>query len=444
MRFTSINITRQAICCALAISILVSHDAALAAARNNYIWKNVRISGANAWVTGIIAHPRQKGLFYIRTDVGGCYRWDAKQAKWIPLNDFMSFAQRNYFGGEGIAIDPSNPKLLYIAGGTWTYGGNGTIFKSLNQGATWKKLAIDVPMGGNEDRRWAGERLMVSPSNFKVLLFGSRTKGLWRSDDAGATWSHVTGIPTAHDDIGVQSVAFDNSTPGTVYAAVSQNGVYKSTDNGDSWTAIGGNTTPYRLAAGSNGALWYTHGKGVSKYFGGMWLDCNVGGTDSYCGLAVNPKDASDVIVSKGAATTSTLWRTLDGGATWVQKDTHLTNASIPWFTNVKKPYGISNIVFDPYNTNSVWEVDGLGMWRTDSIASNPAIFALIDNGREEDVTLAIATPPAGIELFTGIADVDGFAHDNGLDAYPSRKLGINRAYIGHTLSIAYQETNPS
>jgi hypothetical protein len=38
---------------------------------------------------GIITHPTQPGLMYIRSDVGGAYRWDSTNKIWIPLTDFI-------------------------------------------------------------------------------------------------------------------------------------------------------------------------------------------------------------------------------------------------------------------------------------------------------------------------------------------------------------------
>src|SRR5882724_9613661 len=77
-----------------------------------YIWTNVKWGGGG-YVTGIVAHPSAPNLLYIRTDVGGCYRWDAANQRWIPLLDWLPLSHANLFGGESIAIDPSNPNNVY-------------------------------------------------------------------------------------------------------------------------------------------------------------------------------------------------------------------------------------------------------------------------------------------------------------------------------------------
>ena len=162
--------------------------------RKPYVWRSVPIGGGG-YVTDVYCHPKQKDLVYIRTDVGGFYRWDARNARWVPLTDRFPRSQSNYYGGEGLALDPSNPHLVYIAAGKYEWASPGTIFKSSDQGRSWKKLPLDLPMGGNEDHRWGGPRLVVSPFHPSVLLFGSREGGLWRSADAGASWSKVGAFP---------------------------------------------------------------------------------------------------------------------------------------------------------------------------------------------------------------------------------------------------------
>jgi xyloglucan-specific exo-beta-1,4-glucanase len=411
-------------------------EKAYISAPKDYVWKNVQISGANAWVTGITAHPKQKGLFYIRTDVGGAYRWDSAKTSWVPLNDSIPFSQRNYYGGEAVGLDPNDANVVYYAGGAWLHGGNGTIMKSTDQGATWKKLPIDVPMGGNQERRWAGDRLAVSPSNAKVVLFGSRTKGLWRSSNAGASWAAAPAIPTATDTIGVQSIAFDATKPGMVYAAVSENGVYKSTDDGATWASIGGDAEPQRIAVGGDGVLWYANRAGISKYASGGWTDCAAGGPGVYNALAINPNNPKDVLVGKGETSKVTLYRTLDGGETWTKKPARF-NSTVGWW-HPGTSWTVSNLAFDPSNTKAVWADNSL----TTDIDADTVNFYYAPAGHEEDCTLCIATPPTGTELFTGIMDVDGFAHDKGLDEYPSRTLGGGA--IGYTLSIAYEEKDPA
>src|SRR5439155_4021257 len=126
--------------------------------------------------------------------------------------------QSAYCSSEGFAIDPNDVNTIYYAGGNNNISTTGAIFKSTDQGTTWTQLnGPSIEMDGNGDQRWGDCRLLVSPSNSNVLLFGSRKNGLWRSADAGGTWTNITALPAGTSGYGVQSIAYDPATPGQVY-----------------------------------------------------------------------------------------------------------------------------------------------------------------------------------------------------------------------------------
>src|SRR5581483_8363231 len=117
---TSKTTARRLLCGAIA-ALLLSPAAQLAAQSTDapsYHWHNARIV-AGGYVDGIIAHPKQQGLFYARTDVGGAYRYDAKNNKWIALNDWVPSADQQWTGIESIAIDPNHPNMLYMVAGLY-------------------------------------------------------------------------------------------------------------------------------------------------------------------------------------------------------------------------------------------------------------------------------------------------------------------------------------
>src|SRR3954464_730163 len=130
-----------------------------------YTWKNVAIYGGG-FVTGIITHPKEKGLIYCRTDIGGAYRWDEKNQTWIPLNDWVSRKEGNLLGIESLAIDPNDPSKLYIAAGTYSQSKDVTsILRSSDQGKTFQRSDVNLRMGGNDGGRPVGERLAVDPND---------------------------------------------------------------------------------------------------------------------------------------------------------------------------------------------------------------------------------------------------------------------------------------
>jgi hypothetical protein len=81
-----------------------------------YTWKNAPIGGGG-FVTGIITH-QTSGDIYCRTDVGGAYRWDAANNKWIQLLDWINESENGFIGVEALALDPQNANNVYMLCGT--------------------------------------------------------------------------------------------------------------------------------------------------------------------------------------------------------------------------------------------------------------------------------------------------------------------------------------
>src|SRR5436190_2801136 len=151
-----------------------------------YAWGNVALGGGG-YVSGIITH-KTSGDIYCRTDVGGAYRWDATNSKWIPLLDWTSDSETGYQGVEAIALDPQNANNVYLFVGT-SYFNNGksAILKSTDKGNTFTTIITgDNSSGqftahGNRMGRNNGERLAVDPNNSNILFCGTGKNGLWKS-----------------------------------------------------------------------------------------------------------------------------------------------------------------------------------------------------------------------------------------------------------------------
>jgi len=240
-----------------------------------YRWKNVKIV-AGGFITGIIPHPTIPGISYVRTDIGGAYRYDFLSNKWTPLTDLFNQNDWNLTGTESIATDPVDPTRLYLAQGTYvqSWAGNGAILRSRDFGFTFDRIALPIKLGSNEAGRYSGERLAVDPQHHNVLYLGSRNNGLWKSADFGTTWNQVVSFPITGptSGVGVIFVVFQ-PTAGkpneeTIYAGVSDNttGLYSSTDGGATWQVVVGQPTgffPTHQALGPDGNLYVTYADGT-------------------------------------------------------------------------------------------------------------------------------------------------------------------------------------
>ena len=424
-----------------------------------YVWRNVVIGGGG-FSPDVLFSSAEKGLAYLRTDVGGAYRWDAPDQRWIPLED--SIWQDSYFGIESIAPDPHDANVVYLAAGMY-YREPAAIMRSADRGRTWRITQVPFRMGGNEDGRGMGERLAVDPNRTSTLLFGSRHDGLQRSDDSGATWHKVQSFPWRglgapqphHTHGGVSFVVFDPSS-GTVgagsqviYAGIAdaaRNHLFRSGDGGRSWQPVAGgprsDMLPAKAAIASDGTLYvdYCTGLGPNGVDGGAvwkldtrsgkWTDITpVRGPDAeggYMGLSIDRRHAGRLAVSTVDRWNrhDTIWLSKDAGAHWTSlRERSSRDVSEVPFLGSEKPENavggwIAGLAFDPFDGGTLAYTTGGTVYRTADSLKPHLLWTPWVHGVEETVPLSLASPTAGAHLVSGIGDVHGFVHER-LDAAP-------------------------
>jgi xyloglucan-specific exo-beta-1,4-glucanase len=240
-----------------ALAALVSlAPATQAATTDAFHWGNVAIGGGG-FVSAVLPSYVEKNLFYVRTDVGGAYRWNESDKKWIPLNDWIGADELGLWGIEAMAVDPKTPGKVYAMAGTFYWNmiegrGRTAFLRSSDYGKTWEKIFVWDTLKqlfnahGNGMGRGNGERLALDPNDPKVMFYGSRNKGLWKSLDNGSTWSHVdafttaAGSDTTWNGAGFSFVQFAPGSSTTLYAGFLRESpnVFRSTDGGKTWSSL--------------------------------------------------------------------------------------------------------------------------------------------------------------------------------------------------------------
>ncbi len=432
----------------------------VARADEGYTWRNVQIHGGG-FVTGIVFHPSEAGLVYARTDVGGAYRRDGEGGPWVPLTDWIGRSDSNDMGIESIGLDPTDPQRVYLAAGTYTqsFAPNGAILRSVDRGETWTVIPVPFKMGANEDGRSNGERLVVDPNRPSLLYFGSRKNGLWKSVDHGSHWEPVGTFPVTStpNGVGISFVLLDaasgssgNATP-IIYAGVSQDSpsLYRSTDAGATWSPVPGapGGMPHHGALGAAGTFFVTIGNGpgpngvtggaVWRYEPGAnrWTDVSPvrpTGSDlfGYAGLSVDAQHQATLVVStidrwnRG----DQIYRSTDAGGHWTSVlERSSIASSTPW-TFFHAPtsgttHWMGDVDIDPFDSSHATYVTGWGVFASHDLSDGEAGVGVRwffdDDGLEETVPLALVSPPLGAPLLSALGDIGGFRHDS-LDASPS------------------------
>ncbi len=484
-RISSIRCGATVAVCAILFPLIPAHA--------EYYWGNVRFDGGG-FVNAVLFHPKAKDILYARTDVGGVYRFDAANSRWIPLTDWISEEDRGLFGGESFAIDPNDPKRLYVLAGTGYFSnGRTAILRSENYGDSFDTTYVDFLAHGNGMGRQTGEKLVVDPNMPNILFCGSRTKGLYKSTDYGKTWNNIyqVAISSATGNAltnvnGISFVVIDSTkkaTEGhssTIYLGISAktDNLQISTDGGKTWNVVTGGPTnlmPHRAKlVGDELFLTYSNSEGphsvsqgaVYKYNTATktWTnitpfqdesttarmgDGSQSASHGFGGISIDPNDVNHIVVttlcyyggrhffaSEKDAWGDRIYVTTDGGKTWTHGQGYNDGVNIDALDNQwiegNAIHWAGSIEFDPFNTKKVWVTSGNGVFQTDDITAKVPVWKFQSKGIEETVPLDIVSVVDG-PLVTAIGDYDGATYTDITKSTPRHNPAI-----GTTNSLGY------
>ncbi|MEW5918125.1 MAG: hypothetical protein AB1762_17110, partial [Gemmatimonadota bacterium] len=333
-------------------------------------WRNigpVNMSGRVADVEGVPGNPN---IVYVGSASGGIWKTVNGGLTWKPLFDSQPVASIG-----DIALEPGNPDVIYVGTGeskprnSASYG-NG-VYKSTDGGATWKHIGLT-----NSERIARIIVSSADPRVVYVGVLGhvygpNAERGVYRSLNGGETWERVLYIDDRH---GVAELAMDPQNANILYAGMwrferkpwthlsgsEQGGVFKSVDAGRTWTKLtkglpkllgriavqaapSNPNVVYVLAESNEGTLFRSEDRGET--FTTIYRNVDIVNRGFYfTKMRVDPADENRVYAISG-----NLMSSIDGGRTFrrISLNTHVDYHSL-WV--------------DPTNPNRLWQAQDGGV----------------------------------------------------------------------------------
>ena len=234
-----------------------------------------------------------------------------------------------------IVIDPRDTNVVYVAaqGPLWKSGGDRGLYKTTDGGATWERiLHVSNDTGFNEIHMDPRNPDVLYASSYQrrrhvwTLIDGGPETGIYKSTDAGATWTELeTGLPMV--DMGKIGMAISPANPDVIYTVIEaqrdEGGTYVSKDRGETWSKL-------------------------SDYYAGS--------PQYYNELVADPVDVNTVY-----SMDTWLHRTVDGGNTWQkvgEDNKHVDNHAM-WINPADTDHfvvGCDGGVYLSYDRGATWK----------------------------------------------------------------------------------------
>jgi len=244
-------------------------------------WTNVPMS--NKYIYGITVHPTTASTVY-----ASGMSWDGSQ--WViaffkSTNSGASWNTTtlsvNRSCGYSIAVDRTNPNTVYVGGYYYHPVDSANypiICKSTNGGTSFSEVTNNIPTSA-----YYVYSLAVHPANSNIVYAGTYLGGIFRSPDNGSTWTQAS---THYYNYAMTT---SPAAPDVAYSG-GYNDIYKTTDAG---------------------ATWFASSSGLSGYY--------------IYGLAMSPLTGSNVYAGDNVG----FFKTTDGGSSWVNSTNNLNIGAI-------------------------------------------------------------------------------------------------------------------
>ena len=295
--------------------------------------------GRSVTATGVVGDPM---TYYMGITGGGVWKTEDAGMSWFNISD--GFFKTGSVGA--VAVSESDPNVVYVGmgehapRGVMTSYGDG-VYKSTDAGKTWTHLGLEATE--------QIARIVIHPKNPDIVYVAAQGKlnanseerGVYRSTDGGLTWEKTLYV---NDMTGASELSMDMSAPNILYATMWEHqrkpwvvisggegsGVYKSVDSGKTWKKIE---------------------QGLPEEKGKMAISVSRANPDKVYALVESDTDAD-----KGG-----LFVSMNGGENWrmVSGDNQLTQRA--WY--------YTEVFTDPKDENTVY------------VLSAPALRS-IDGGR--------------------------------------------------------------
>jgi photosystem II stability/assembly factor-like uncharacterized protein len=261
------------------------------------------------WATVAEGVPSEPNTFYFGAAGGGVWKTTDAGRTWQGLMQHQSSSAVG-----ALAVAPSDPKVIYVGTGQvaarYDIAVGDGVYRSDDGGETWSHVGLDATQHIG--------RILVDPHDPNRVLvaalghvFGPNPeRGVYLTRDGGRSWQQVLHVD---DATGAVDLAWDPANPNVVYAAMWQmrlhpwldyfmpqagpgSGIYKSTDEGATWTKLGGG-----LPSAHMGRV----GLAVARGSAGRVVYASIALEGSALTTAAAPRDESG------------LYRSDDGGTHW-------------------------------------------------------------------------------------------------------------------------------